>query len=144
MTYLVPGNVFFFIIVWLIICLLVGLCLSVFLYVKILGICLILRFYLFFHTVGLLISDHRVDSDEALKTWKISVSPECIVTRVQEECTEDYCEMMCLELSCIGLCQHLYMCSCPDGNTLCQHKHKVGDNPGRGGEGGSMSAPVYV
>ena len=41
------------------------------------------------------------------------------------ECTNDMCFSRCLELTCLGLCQHLCTCTCPDQNTICKHVHKV-------------------
>jgi len=35
------------------------------------------------------------------------------------------CTLRCLELSCLGLCHHLYSCDCADEVALCKHIHKV-------------------
>ncbi|XP_072024450.1 uncharacterized protein [Amphiura filiformis] len=79
------------------------------------------------HEAGLLIPDDIVTTVEANKTWRIASSPERFVTLVQEECTEDFCEEMCLDVRCIGLCQHLYLCTCrsKQSRVLCEHQHKV-------------------
>ena len=34
-----------------------------------------------------------------------------------------YCR--CLELTCYGLCGHLYKCNCLDISNICKHIHKV-------------------
>eukprot|EP00112_Aurelia_sp_Birch-Aquarium-sp1_P016102 Seg3619.1 transcript_id=Seg3619.1/GoldUCD/mRNA.D3Y31 product="Ubiquitin-like-specific protease 1" protein_id=Seg3619.1/GoldUCD/D3Y31 len=40
-------------------------------------------------------------------------------------CRDDFCFTRCLQLSCLGLCGHLYQCSCPDISPMCKHIHKV-------------------
>ena len=47
------------------------------------------------------------------------------IKQVVTECTNDMCFSWCLELACLGLCQHLYTCTCPDQNTICKHVYKV-------------------
>eukprot|EP00794_Sanderia_malayensis_P020831 gene20831-22875_t len=47
------------------------------------------------------------------------------VEKKRDECYEDLCFTRCLELSCVGLCSHLYQCSCPDQSPMCKHIHKI-------------------
>ena len=42
-----------------------------------------------------------------------------------EICKIDFCVEKCLELSCFGLCCHLYKCTCRNKFKLCRHLHKV-------------------
>lgn len=39
-------------------------------------------------------------------------------------CNLDLCFDKCVQLSCAGLCAHLYSCSCPS-HPICKHVHKV-------------------
>ncbi|XP_072026576.1 uncharacterized protein [Amphiura filiformis] len=47
------------------------------------------------------------------------------VTKLYNVCLDDHCYLKCLELSCFGLCHHLYECSCYDEIDICQHIHRV-------------------
>ncbi|CAL4210087.1 unnamed protein product, partial [Meganyctiphanes norvegica] len=49
--------------------------------------------------------------------------PGCFVEKSEKK--TNVCRDKCLELSCIGLCCHMYQCSCLDTNNLCKHIHKV-------------------
>ncbi|GBM95118.1 hypothetical protein AVEN_46314-1 [Araneus ventricosus] len=50
------------------------------------------------------------------------------VTQINDICpSSDFCFIKCLEVSCMGLCSHLYQCNCQDlkSNNLCKHIHKI-------------------
>ena len=37
------------------------------------------------------------------------------------DCSVDLCMESCLELSCAGLCAHMFSCSCSDKFGICKH-----------------------
>ncbi|GBN90486.1 hypothetical protein AVEN_111573-1 [Araneus ventricosus] len=50
------------------------------------------------------------------------------VTQINDICpSSDFCFIKCLEVSCMGLCSHLYQCNCQDlkSNNLYKHIHKI-------------------
>ena len=51
-----------------------------------------------------------------------------VVDLKHNDCFDDFCYTKCFDISCIGLCNHLYHCSCLDANTtnnLSKHIHKI-------------------
>ena len=81
------------------------------------------------HETGIKIKDEDIETVNHLK-WKIksqtSKSEEYYeINFVLADCFEDFCFDRCPELSCIGLCCHMYSCTCLDINNLCKHIHKV-------------------
>lgn len=47
------------------------------------------------------------------------------INLIRSECLDAFCYLRCSELTCMGLCFHMYKCSCLDTSRLCKHIHKV-------------------
>lgn len=79
------------------------------------------------HTKGMQIPDSSVSQESEF--WNIADGDHhqgfSCVTKVAEVCREDLCFQKCLDLSCLGLCSHLYVCDCADMAGLCRHIHKI-------------------
>lgn len=79
------------------------------------------------HTKGMQIPDSIVSQESGV--WKITDGNHCqgfyYITKVADVCREDLCFQKCLDLSCAGLCSHLYVCDCEDMAGLCRHVHKI-------------------
>ncbi|XP_047498736.1 uncharacterized protein LOC125045492 [Penaeus chinensis] len=79
------------------------------------------------HTKGMQIPDSIVSQESGV--WKITDRNHCqgfyYVTKIADVCREDLCFQKCLDLSCAGLCSHLYVCDCEDMAGLCSHVHKI-------------------
>ena len=83
------------------------------------------------HIRGMQISDKDVEEISDFK-WKVkSQDPNDKADLVHEvnfvrpDCFDDSCHKHCLNLSCIGLCGHMYHCTCLDYKNLCKHIHKI-------------------
>ncbi|XP_072155148.1 uncharacterized protein [Bemisia tabaci] len=48
-----------------------------------------------------------------------------LVTKKIEQCNLDHCYDKCNNMSCFGLCVHLYDCNCPDKVGMCKHIHRI-------------------
>ena len=60
--------------------------------------------------------------------WKVTSQNshgDYFVTRRDMTCEHDHCFSKCLEVAGVGLCGHLYFCTCRDNSDLCQHIHEV-------------------
>ena len=57
------------------------------------------------------------DNDDDIENYEVELK--------HTDCFDDYCFTKCFEISCIGLCSHMYQCSCSDTNNLCKHIHKT-------------------
>ena len=79
------------------------------------------------HQRGMKITNIDVEEEEI--GWKVRSQSNkdtfYMVKRVANCCKEDHCFSRCLEVSCIGLCEHLYSCTCEDKHMMCKHIHKV-------------------
>ena len=64
-----------------------------------------------------MVKSQSVTNKEDVEMYKVNF--------VNEECFNDICYNECREVSCIGLCSHMYKCSCEDENSLCKHIHKI-------------------
>ncbi|XP_063595250.1 uncharacterized protein LOC134772142 [Penaeus indicus] len=60
----------------------------------------------------------RVKSQSKAEVWYK-------VTSIERSCDQDHCFERCQELACLGLCSHLYHCTCDDKSLLCKHIHKI-------------------
>ena len=79
------------------------------------------------HEKGTLISDDCVlkcsSSQYTMKsqskdlTYKVDI--------LQDTCKEIFCSHLCINPACVGLCAHLYKCSCNDKVNPCKHIHKL-------------------
>jgi hypothetical protein len=62
-------------------------------------------------------------------TWDIKASTAGKVkyqlVRYHESCRSDHCFSKCGQISCSGLCAHMYSCSCWDNHPMCKHIHKL-------------------
>ena len=79
------------------------------------------------HGRGMKILDSDVSKYD-VHQWRVkSQSSEeyYVVTRCSEICQQADCQIQCLTVACMGLCQHLFDCSCVDQSPLCKHIHKV-------------------
>ena len=65
------------------------------------------------------------DGDRELRNDPELSFPVHRVELKRDQCRDDFCFTRCLELSCLGLCGHLYQCSCLDVSLMCKHIHKV-------------------
>ena len=54
-----------------------------------------------------------------------SISEFYYVSKQKELCRFEHCYVKCAELACSNLCNHLYMCTCPDPSGICKHIHKI-------------------
>ena len=80
------------------------------------------------HERGVKIKDEDVTIVSDEYKWIIksqSSGSEYEVKQNETECSSNVCFIRCVELSCVGLCQHLYTCTCADQMTICKHIHKV-------------------
>ena len=81
------------------------------------------------HERGLKISDEQVFCIQEDTMWHIqsqSIKEKLyVVRRLTDICMDDHCMDGCHNLSCCGLCMHLFHCSCLDRSRLCKHIHKV-------------------
>lgn len=78
------------------------------------------------HNLGMKISD--ADIVEEYDCWKIPSHTKNIVyliTKQNDICDFDHCFSKCLNVSCLGLCGHLYRCTCNDNSDICKHVHKI-------------------
>lgn len=79
------------------------------------------------HAKSLDIAD--ADVSESDGRWKVVCqgdrSKSFQVTKLRDECLEDFCTAECQDLPCGNLCSHMYKCSCGDNSGLCEHIHKV-------------------
>lgn len=48
-----------------------------------------------------------------------------MITKQNKVCDFDHCFSKCLDVLCLGLCGHLYHCTCDDNSKICKHIHKV-------------------
>ena len=80
------------------------------------------------HKRGIAIPNDFVQEEDA-STWKVKAADDPAkyydVCKRSDICVEDFCFNKCLELACIGLCEHTYSCTCPDRSGICKHIHKV-------------------
>ena len=80
------------------------------------------------HKNGLKIEDKDVEHVET-HVWRVKSQSKSDVwykvTSIQQSCDQDHCFENCRELSCLGLCSHIYHCSCDDNSLLCKHIHKI-------------------
>ncbi|XP_039282903.1 uncharacterized protein LOC120351034 [Nilaparvata lugens] len=80
------------------------------------------------HQKGVLISVNLVNkvSDTMFEVECDKLEGKYFVTRVSPKCMlPDHCYYRCSNLSCSGLCSHLFKCTCEDSSTLCKHIHRV-------------------
>ena len=88
------------------------------------------------HERGLKISDEDVSclsdggscyDDVVMWEVKSQSKPGVVytVSLLELWCNVDLCMETCLELSCCGLCAHMFSCSCLDKSGICKHIHKV-------------------
>ena len=82
------------------------------------------------HKKGLSIPDSELEPDpEDSDNWRVkSQTADGVyytVTAIEKQCTQDHSFVKCTELACVGLCSHLYFCTCGDPDILCKHIHKV-------------------
>ncbi|XP_068211964.1 uncharacterized protein [Palaemon carinicauda] len=79
------------------------------------------------HAKSLEIADGDVSESEG--RWKVVCqedrSRSFQVTKLRDECPEEFCSAECQDLPCGNLCSHMYNCSCGDDSGLCEHVHKV-------------------
>ena len=80
------------------------------------------------HKRGMRISNddiYRIDAYKWLMKSQTSAADIHEIALVRPDCFDDFCYNHCHEISCIGLCSHMYQCSCLDSSNLCKHIHKV-------------------
>ena len=81
------------------------------------------------HEKGTAIPENHVEETGDQDVWLVpSYDKKDIkhqVKKLYNMCLDDHCHHKCLELSCLGLCHHLYECSCYDEVNICQHIHRV-------------------
>ncbi|XP_042237447.1 uncharacterized protein LOC121876440 [Homarus americanus] len=79
------------------------------------------------HARGLQIPNGDVTMCEGV--WKVmsqhNTNTYYVVTCSAEDCRQDFCFEKCTDVSCAGLCAHLFTCSCRDVSGLCKHIHKI-------------------
>ena len=80
------------------------------------------------HKRGIAISNDDIEIDEF--GWRLISQTQgnsliYTVIKVTESCDDESCINKCLEVACLGLCEHLYKCDCKDSSPLCKHIHKV-------------------
>lgn len=49
------------------------------------------------------------------------------IIKMSSECTATVCAVKCIEKECLGLCRHMYQCSCYDYHNghVCKHLHRL-------------------
>ena len=84
------------------------------------------------HDRGMLITEDQIEdcsADEQDKVWLVpshnNKDVKQKVTKLYNVCLDDNCTLKCLEMSCFGLCHHLYECTCYDEIDICEHIHRV-------------------
>ena len=80
------------------------------------------------HERGIKIKDDDITKANNENKWTVKSQHTTSVYEVKQnvkECFSDMCFIRCVELSCMGLCQHLYTCTCDDQAAICKHIHKV-------------------
>ena len=50
------------------------------------------------------------------------------IEKLSDTCKDDNYLNQCLDVLCMGLCEHLYSCYCVDPSDLCKHIHKLHSN----------------
>ena len=82
------------------------------------------------HTKGVNIIDIDVEQIsshqwEVMSQTKREITVTYKVDKILDRCTDNTCDTKCMELACIGLCEHIYTCNCDDPVLLCKHIHKI-------------------
>ena len=77
------------------------------------------------HEAGLKIPDTDISVvTESLWIVKSQTSDQFYnFSKTAELCCYDHCYNKCLTITCMDLCEHLYICDCPNLNRMCEHIH---------------------
>ena len=79
------------------------------------------------HEAGLKIADTDISIvNESLSKVKSQTSDQYYnVSKKAELYYYDHCYNECLTVTCMELCEHLYIFDCPDFDRMCKHIHKI-------------------
>ena len=79
------------------------------------------------HEVGLKIPDTDISIvTESLWIVKSQTSDQYYnFSKTAELCCYGHCYNKCLTITCMDLCEHLYICDFPNLNRMCEHIHKI-------------------
>ena len=79
------------------------------------------------HERGLKIKDIHAFSLGNSK-FEVKSSKSSLLYQIERKtlsCKSPHCTIKCMQLPCVGLCEHMYTCNCEDRNPLCKHIHKI-------------------
>ena len=79
------------------------------------------------HEAGLKIPDTDISIVNE-RLWKVKSQTRdqyYIVSKTAELCCYDHCYSKCFTITCMELCEHLYICDCPNFNRMCKHIYKI-------------------